>query len=57
MLAVQPTGTDLHLFLEPEQTQIEKLRGLTEFDFYRIMPSLEDVFIALMYQQDGVRAA
>jgi ABC-2 type transport system ATP-binding protein len=57
VLAVQPTGTDLHLFLEPEQTQIEKLRGLTEFDFYRILPSLEDVFIALMYQQEGARAA
>jgi len=57
VLAVQPTGTELHLFLEPEQTQIEKLRGLTEFDFYRIMPSLEDVFIALMYQQEGARAA
>jgi ABC-2 type transport system ATP-binding protein len=57
VLAVQPTGADLHLFLQPERTAIEKLRGLAEFDFYRILPSLEDVFIALMYQQEAARAA
>ena len=53
VLAAQPTGTDLHLFLEPELASIEKLRGLTEFDFYRILPSLEDVFIALMYHEEA----
>ena len=57
VLAVQPTGADLHLFLDPKQAAIEKLRGLAEFDFYRILPSLEDVFIALMVQQEADRAA
>ena len=57
VLAIQPTGADLHLFLKPDQTAIEKLRALTEFEFYRILPSLEDVFIALMYQQEAARAA
>ena len=57
VLAVQPTGADLHLFLEPERTSIEKLCGIAEFDFFRISPSLEDVFIALMYHQEAARAA
>jgi hypothetical protein len=57
VLAAQPTGADLHLFLEPERTSIETLRGIAEFDFYRILPSLEDVFIALMYHEESVRAA
>ncbi len=57
VLAVQPTGADLHLFVEPDQTSIETLRGIAEFDFYRILPSLEDVFIALMYEQEPAHAA
>jgi ABC-2 type transport system ATP-binding protein len=57
VLAAQPTGADLHLFLEPERTSIETLRGIAEFDFYRILPSLEDVFIALMVHEESVRAA
>jgi len=57
VLAVQPTGADLHLFLEPERTSIETLRAVTAFDSERISPSLEDVFIALMYHEEGAPAA
>jgi ABC-2 type transport system ATP-binding protein len=57
VLAVQPMGADLHLFLEPERTSLETLRAIVPFDSQRIQPSLEDVFIALMYKQDAARAA
>jgi drug efflux transport system ATP-binding protein len=57
VLALQPMGADLHLFLEPERTSLDTLRAITLFDSKRIEPSLEDVFIALMYKQEASRAA
>jgi ABC-2 type transport system ATP-binding protein len=54
VLTVQPTGADLHLFLDPKVTSPEKLRESISFEFHRIEPSLEDIFIALMSKEpDG----
>ena len=57
VLAVQPMGSDLHLFLEPGMTSPEKLTSVTPFEYHEIEPSLEDVFIALVRQQETPRAA
>ncbi len=57
VLAVQPMGADLHLFVQPQRTSIEALHALVPFDAQRIQPSLEDVFIALMYEQETAHAA
>jgi ABC-2 type transport system ATP-binding protein len=56
VLTVQPMGQDMHLFLEPEQTSPEKLQAVTPFDYRKIQPSLEDVFIALVRKQEGAHA-
>jgi acetylornithine/N-succinyldiaminopimelate aminotransferase len=45
-------GIDLHLFIEPEVTSPEKLLAITPFEFQKIQPSLEDVFIALVRRQE-----
>ena len=57
VLTVQPMGTELHLFLNPAVTSPEKLLAITPFEFRKIQPSLEDVFIALVRRQEVVRAA
>ena len=57
VLTVQPMGIDLHLFIEPEVTSPEKLLSITPFEFQKIQPSLEDVFIALVRRQELVHAA
>jgi drug efflux transport system ATP-binding protein len=57
VLAALPMGADLHLFVEPERTSIEALHALVPFDAERILPSLEDVFIALMFEQEAAHAA
>ena len=52
VLCVEPSGATLHLFLSSAQTSPEELRRKLEQDghgpavFQRIIPSLEDVFIA-----------
>jgi ABC-2 type transport system ATP-binding protein len=54
VLCVEPSGATLHLFLKPERTSAENLRreldrsGRGPAVFQRILPSLEDVFIALV---------
>src|SRR3984885_1955862 len=54
VLCVEPSGATLHLFLMPERTSAEDLRRQLERSgrgpavFQRILPSLEDVFIALV---------
>jgi hypothetical protein len=50
-------GIDLHLFLNPSVTSPEKLLAITPFEFQKIPPSLEDVFIALVRRQELARAA
>jgi ABC-2 type transport system ATP-binding protein len=57
VLAVQPMGADLHLFVEPGTTTPEKLTSATPFEYHEIEPSLEDVFIALVREQEALRAA
>jgi len=57
VLAVQPAGADLHLFLDSKVTSPEQLAHLTPFAFRPIVPSLEDVFIALSYKEEAPRAA
>jgi ABC-2 type transport system ATP-binding protein len=57
VLTVQPTGADLHLFFNDRMTTIEKLAAVTPFEWERITPSLEDVFIALVRREDAARAA
>jgi ABC-2 type transport system ATP-binding protein len=57
VLTVQPMGADLHLFLNPAVTSPEKLQALTQFEYQKIQPSLEDVFIALVRRQELAHAA
>jgi ABC-2 type transport system ATP-binding protein len=57
VLAVQPAGADLHLFVDTHVTSVETLVRVTPFAFRPIVPSLEDVFIALSGKEDLSRAA
>jgi len=54
---VQTMGADMHLFVEPGITSPEKLASVLPFEYHEIEPSLEDVFIALVRQQEAPRAA
>lgn len=56
VVAVQPSGADLHLFLDEKVTSIDGLQQQTSFESRRIQPSLEDVFIALVKREEA-RAA
>jgi ABC-2 type transport system ATP-binding protein len=47
VLTIQPSGADLHLFLDPKVSSPEKLAEATPFEYHPVAPSLEDVFIAL----------
>lgn len=58
VLTIQPKGADLHLFLNPKITSPDKLRQVVlrdgvPFEFKRIEPSLEDIFIALMSKDEA----
>ena len=57
VLTVQPTGADMHLFVEPGITSPEQLMRVVPFTYERIQPSLEDVFIAMVRKQEVLRAA
>jgi ABC-2 type transport system ATP-binding protein len=57
VLTIQPAGADLHMFLDPHLTSPEKLAAVTPFQFHPIVPSLEDVFIALSRKEEAPRAA
>jgi ABC-2 type transport system ATP-binding protein len=48
VLAVQPTGAQLRLYVEERQTSAEELTHVAPFEWQRVAPSLEDVFIALV---------
>lgn len=52
VLAVQPTGADLRLYLDQKLTSAEKLTAVTPFTWEPIEPSLEDVFIAMVCEQE-----
>ncbi len=57
VLMLQPTGADLHLFLDLNITTPEELAAVTPFGYHPVTPSLEDVFIALMRKEEVARAA
>jgi len=40
------------LFVDPTKTSPEKLQSSVPFEYHHIMPSLEDVFIALTMKED-----
>jgi hypothetical protein len=54
VVSVEPAGATLHLFLSPSTTSAEALQkacaeeGFASVSFKPIVPSLEDVFIALI---------
>lgn len=51
VLAIEPSGANLHLFLDSNVTSAERLAAITPFGYHPIPPSLEDVFIALAARQ------
>jgi drug efflux transport system ATP-binding protein len=57
VLTVEPSGAYLHLFLNPKVTSVEALAAKEPFEFHEILPSLEDVFIALIRKEEAARAA
>ncbi len=57
VVGVQPSGADLHLFLDESKNSIEQLQQHTPFEYRRIAPSLEDVFIAVVGREEAPRAA
>jgi ABC-2 type transport system ATP-binding protein len=57
VLAAEPSGPAVHVFIDEKATSIEKLAALNAFTYERIVPSLEDVFIALVRKQEALRAA
>ena len=52
VLAVQPTGAKLRLYVDERATSAEELAAVTPFTWQRVAPSLEDVFIALVRQEE-----
>jgi len=57
VVAVQPSGADLHLFLDESKASVTQLAQQFTFAYRPISPSLEDVFIALVRREELVRAA
>jgi ABC-2 type transport system ATP-binding protein len=57
VLMLQPSGADLHLFLDLKIATPEKLAQITPFEYHPIAPSLEDVFIALIRKEEVAHAA
>lgn len=59
VLSAEPSGPDLHVFFADPKTQIETVRAAmpAPAEFTATIPSLEDVFIALVSKQESKRAA
>jgi ABC-2 type transport system ATP-binding protein len=57
VLTAEPSGAYLHLFVNPKLTSVEALASKNNFEFHEILPSLEDVFIALIRKEEAARAA
>ena len=57
VLSVQPAGEDLRLTVAEHVTSAEELTGVTPFTWQRIAPSLEDVFIAMVREEEVAHAA
>jgi ABC-2 type transport system ATP-binding protein len=58
VVSVEPSGATLHLFLSPEKTSVETLQSALDRQqlgpavFRPIVPSLEDVFIAMIHKSE-----
>jgi len=52
VLAVQPTGAFLRLYVDVHRTSAEDLNRVIPFTWQRIAPSLEDVFIAMVRHEE-----
>jgi hypothetical protein len=50
-----PSAAELHLFFDPRRTTLEAVRNAAGGDavFREIVPSLEDVFIAMIRKQEA----
>jgi ABC-2 type transport system ATP-binding protein len=57
VVSIQPAGGELRLIVDEKQASAEELELVTPFTWKRIEPSLEDVFIALVQEQEVSRAA
>jgi ABC-2 type transport system ATP-binding protein len=57
VLSVLPAGEELRLILDERAASAEELTSITPFTWQRILPSLEDVFIALVRQEEGIAHA
>jgi ABC-2 type transport system ATP-binding protein len=57
VLTVEPSGADLHLYLNPKATPVEALAAKVGCECHEMSPSLEDVFIALIRKEEAARAA
>src|ERR1700680_210096 len=55
--SVEPSGANLHLFIDSKVTSPEKLAEIIPFGYHPIAPSLEDVFIVLARKEEMARAA
>ena len=62
IVSVEASGPTLHLFLLPRETSPDRLsaalnaKGLGPVEFHEIVPSLEDVFIALIRKEEAAHA-
>ena len=57
VVAVQPAGAEMHLFLDLKIAAVENLQALTPFAARRVQPTLEDVFVALVRKESVAHAA
>ena len=54
VVSAEPSGAELHVFLDPALTSPERLAGeARSVRFERIVPSLEDVFINLIRKEES----
>ncbi len=57
VLGVYHAGIEYHLFVNERLSKVEDLQKVTPFTYQLIVPSLEDVFIALERKEEVVHAA
>jgi ABC-2 type transport system ATP-binding protein len=57
VLGVYSAGIEYHLFVDERVSTIENLLKVTPFTYQKIVPSLEDVFIALERKEELAHAA
>lgn len=61
VLSAEPSGPNLHVFVSPDLSSLATLekclreKGVGEFEFEKIRPSIEDVFIALIRKRERIQ--